>query len=832
MPEGRRRGTGRIIRSRTLWRGIPALTALVSAAALAAGTGPASAVATGPAAVQAGRSSPAGTISTVAGGVGGPARAVGVALDGACGVSFGAGRLYVADSSAVRAVNPQTDWLTTPAGDGAGFLGPEGDGGPATAATLIDTCGTALDHAGNLVLADGFHDRIRVVAAASGTFYAQAMTAGDIYAVAGIGKPGSKGDGGPALDAELSNPSAVAVDAAGNLVIADSGSNRIRVVAESSGTFYGKAMTAGDIYTVAGGGRHGLGDGGPAIHAALSDPAGVAVDGSGNLLIADLHDERIRVVAESTGTFYGVAMTAGDIYTVAGDGKRGFSGDGGPATSAEVSNPPAVTADGAGNLVIADAGNHRVRVVAGSTGTFYGVAMTAGDIYTVAGDGTAGTSGDGGPALSAELAAPGGVAVDGSGNLVIADPGSIRVRVVAAATGTFYGQGMTAGDIYTVAGEGRNGPHGDGRPATTAQFEADSLNVDGAGDILIADPEGRVWLVAGRTGTLFGRAMTAGDIYQVAGIGHESYSGDGGPAIEAGLNTPLGVTADAAGNLVITDSENFRIRVVAAKTGTFYGRAMTLGDIYTVAGDGTAGFSGDGGPATSAELNVPFGVTLDAAGNIVFADSSNNRIRVVAESTGEFYGQSMTAGDIYTVAGDSTAGFSGDGGPATSAELNNPSSVRLDGAGNLVIADTGNNRIRVVAESTGEFYGQSMTAGDIYTVAGDGTGGYAGDGGPATSARLNAPPGAAVDAAGNLLIADNENQRVRVVAESTGEFYGVAMTAGDIYTVAGDGTEGFSGDGGPATSAELAQPFDVAVDSAGNLLFADAINGRIRMVAG
>jgi secreted PhoX family phosphatase len=192
----------------------------------------------------------------------------------------------------------------------------------------------------------------------------------------------------------------------------------------------------------------------------------------------------------------------------------------------------------------------------------------------------------------------------------------------------------------------------------------------------------------------------------------------------------------------------------------------------------------------------------------------------------------MTAGDIYTVAGDSTAGFSGDGGPATSAELNNPSSVRLDGAGNLVIADTGNNRIRVVAEGTGEFYGQSMTAGDIYTVAGDGTGGYAGDGGPATSARLNSPPGAAVDAAGNLLIADNENQRVRVVAESTGEFYGVAMTAGDIYTVAGDGTEGFSGDGGPATSAELAQPFDVAVDSAGNLLFADAINGRIRMVTG
>ncbi len=258
---------------------------------------------------------------------------------------------------------------------------------------------------------------------------------------------------------------------------------------------------------------------------------------------------------------------------------------------------------------------------------------------------------------------------------------------------------------------------------------------------------------------------------------------------------------------------------------------MTGGDIYTVAGDGTQGFSGDGGPATSAGLSLQ-GVAVDAAGNLLIADAGNERVRVVAASTGTFYGQAMTAGDIYTVAGDGTFGFSGDGGPATSAELNGPAGVAVDAAGNLLIADTGNERVRVVAHKTGTFYGQPMTGGDIYTVAGDGTQGFSGDGGPATNARLSFPEGVAVDAAGNLLIADFGNERVRVVAARTGTFYGEAMTGGDIYTVAGDGTQGFSGDGGPATSAELGRPGGVAVDAAGNLLIADTANQRIRMVAG
>jgi trimeric autotransporter adhesin len=190
---------------------------------------------------------------------------------------------------------------------------------------------------------------------------------------------------------------------------------------------------------------------------------------------------------------------------------------------------------------------------------------------------------------------------------------------------------------------------------------------------------------------------------------------------------------------------------------------MTAGDIYTVAGDGTAGFSGDGGPATSAEFNLPQGVAVDGAGNLLIADTDNNRVRVVAAATGTFYGRAMTAGDIYTVAGGGTDGL-GDGGPATSAELAGPRGVAADGAGNLLIADTGNNRVRVVAAATGTFYGRAMTAGDIYTVAGDGKAGFSGDSGPATSAEFNGPSGVAVDGAGNLLIADTGSGRVREVA--------------------------------------------------------------------
>jgi sugar lactone lactonase YvrE len=562
-------------------------------------------------------------------------------------------------------------------------------------------------------------------------------------------------------------PAGRVLDPAGNLLIADTFNTRIRVVAHRSGTFYGQAMTAGDIYTIAGGGDHGLGNGGPAVGAELISPHGMAVDAAGNLLIANSGDDMVRVVAARTGEFYGQAMTAGDIYTIAGNGTGVFGGNGGPATAAGVGSPQGVAVDGAGNVLIAAEGISRTMVVPVTTGTFYGQAMTADDIYTIAGDGSPTFSGDGAAATAAQLSVPDGVAVDGAGNFVIADTGNNRIRVLARSTGEFYGQPMAAGDIYTVAGHGRKGAFGDGGPATAAV-----------------------------------------------------------------LGQPAGVTVDTAGNLVVADTGTNRVRVVAAGTGEFYGQPMTAGDIYTVAGTGQPGSTGDGGPATAARLDLPRAVTFDGAGNLVIADTGSNRIRVVAAGTGEFYGQPMTAGDIYTVAGNGTMGFAGDGGPATAAALGIPEGVSVDPSGNLLIADSFNNRVRVVAAKTGTFYRRAMTAGDIYTVAGNGTQGFAGDGGPATAAEIYAPVGVLRDDAGNLVLTDAGNNRVRVVAESTGTFYGKAMTAGNIYTITGTGTAEFTGDGGPATAAGLAGPTGIAeVGGTGGLAVADASNNRVREIA-
>jgi len=258
---------------------------------------------------------------------------------------------------------------------------------------------------------------------------------------------------------------------------------------------------------------------------------------------------------------------------------------------------------------------------------------------------------------------------------------------------------------------------------------------------------------------------------------------------------PSEVAVDTYGNYVVAEPYESAIRVVANSTGTFYGVPMTAGDIYTVAGDGTQGYSGDGDRRPRQRWTSPLAWEWTPRANIIIADTGNQRLRVIAKSTGTFYGQAMTAGNIYTIAGDGTEGYSGDGGPATSAAFRGPWGVTVDGSGNVVFADTGNNGVRVVAGSTGTFYGQAMTAGDIYTIAGNGTAGYSGDGGPAASAELSEPTGVGVDRSGNILVGDTDNSRIRVVAGTTGTFYGQAMTAGDIYTIAGDGTAGYSGDG-------------------------------------
>jgi hypothetical protein len=282
-----------------------------------------------------------------------------------------------------------------------------------------------------------------------------------------------------------------------------------------------------------------------------------------------------------------------------------------------------------------------------------------------------------------------------------------------------------------------------------------------------------------------------GIITSVAGNGQWIYRGDGGLATQSPLFLPMGGAVDATGDLYLSDSNNQRIRFVNAGTGV----------ISTVAGDGTAGFGGDGGLAVNAELNTPTDVKLDGAGNFYIADSSNDAIRVVNAATGI----------IWTIAGiGGDSGYSGDGGPATQAHLAYPSAIAFDGNHALYISDTGNNVIRKV----------DLTTGIITTVAGTGTAGYSGDGGPAISGQLNYPWGIALGGDGSLYIADLSNNRIRKVS-----------TAGVITTAVGTGGRGYGGDGGQATQAELNVPAGVLMDVAGNLFVADSGNQLVRKVS-
>ena len=336
---------------------------------------------------------------------------------------------------------------------------------------------------------------------------------------------------------------------------------------------------------------------------------------------------------------------SGIITTVAGNGAQGFSGDGGPATSALLNGPYTVAVDKSGDLFVADFANNRIRKVSSND-----------TITTVAGNGTGGYSGDGGPATAARLLLPQGVAVDSSGSFYIADF-SGRIREVSP-----------SGIITTVAGGGQPMPLETGLAATSVDLTyASGVTVDGSGNVYIAESDSNISLVF--------KMSVAGIITAVVGNGTNGFSGDGGPAASAELNFPQGMAVDAAGNLFIADTHNNRIRKVSPG-----------GAISTVAGSAKFGFSGDGGPATSAELNGPTGVAVDSSGNLFIADTANNRIRKVS-----------AGGIITTTAGNGTFGFSGDGGPASSAEVGGPSGVALDAAGNLFFADTLNNRIRKIS---------------------------------------------------------------------------------------------------------------------------------------
>ena len=560
-------------------------------------------------------------------------------------------------------------------------------------------------------------------------------THGVISTVAGNGTAGYSGDGGQATAAELNTPTGIALDAAGDIFIADSSNNVIREVNGSTGV----------ITTFAGNGTAGYsGDHGQATAAELKKPSAVAIDSAGDVYIADTANNVIREVNGSTRV----------ITTIAGDGTAGYSGDHGQATAADLSGPTGIAVSSTGNIFIADTINNVVREVSG------------GVITTVAGDGVAGYSGDNGAATTAALSGPTGIAIDSSGNLDIADTGNNVIRRVAG------------GVITTVVGDGTAGYSGDGGQAIAAELAVPGgLAVNSAGDIFVADTLNAVI-----------REVSGGVINTVAGNGFASYSGDGGQATAAELDQPAGVVVNAAGDIFIADSLNSVIREINPATGV----------ITTFAGNGFAGYSGDGGHATSAELYFAQAMAFDSAGDLFIADSDNCVIREVNASTG----------DITTVAGNGNIGYSGDNGPATAAELYDPLGVAVNAAGDIFIADSLNNVIREV-----------NTLGVITTVAGNGTAGYSGDNGPATAAELNFPTGIAIDSAGDIYFADSNNNVIREVS------------GGVITTVAGNGTAGYSGDRGPATAAELNFPTGVAFDSSGDLYIDDSGNNVIREVS-
>jgi len=742
--------------------------------------------------------------------------------------------------------------LTLLAGAGAQTIHTVAGGGPASGtpgtSVAAQPWGMAADASGNVYYTE-YQD---------GSVY-KLDTSGNVSRVAGVTANGFSGDGGPATAAELAYPTGVALDPSGNLYISDSGNNRVRVVNTQGGniTVLGVTIAPGHIATVAGNGFYGdTGDGDAATSAEVT-PAGVAVDAAGNLYIADpdLSHSVVRKVD-----------TSGTITTVAGKGPYGYSGDGSPATAANLFGPTWVAVDANGNLYISDTSNYRIRKV-----------DSGGTITTVAGNGTQGTSGDGGPATAAQIGGLGALTIDAAtGDLYFADSNSVvpisHIRRVDS-----------SGIITTVAGNGTPGDTGDGGTATSAEIECGEGVAFVAGNLFFSDYNRVREVSGGIINTVAGNGtpgQLASGFYPQGGAG---FSGDGGSATAAQLTTPYAAAVDAAGNLYFADTDNNRIRVVNMQaTGniTVQGVSIAAGDIATVAGNGTSGYSGDGSSAISAKINTPNGLAVDTQGDLFFTDPSDAVVRMV-----------NSAGTIGRVAG---GGVGGDGGSATSAALSNPSGVAVDASGNLYIADTNDSRIRVVnmqPSNSITVFGVTVAPGDIATVAGNGTAGYSGDGGLATSAALYYPRAVAVDASGNLYIADGINSRIRrvdaataiittvagngslgdtgdggpatsakiyypeaVAVDASGNFYigdlygcrvrvvntqnngitvlGVNIAPGNIATVAGNGTAGFSGDGGPATSAQLTVAYGLAVDAAGNLYIADTSNNRIRRVDG
>ena len=359
------------------------------------------------------------------------------------------------------------------------------------------------------------------------------------------------------------------------------------------------------------------------------------------------------ILAMTVGLMFAAGTNAQNINAYAGNNVLGFSGDGGAATAAELDGTFDVALDAAGNLYLADFNNNRIRKVTASTGV----------ISTIAGTGSTTSSGDGAAATAAGIDGPVAIALDASGNIYIAEQHAARVRKITVSTGI----------ITTVAGTGTAGFFGDGSAATAAEISSPSgVVIDNSGNIYIAD---------GGNNRIRKVTVSTGIITTVAGTGTAGALGDWGLATAAEVNQPYGLSMDASGNIYIADLGNSKIRKINVSTGI----------ISTVAGNGTGGYNSDGIIDTTAELNFPSGVAVDAMGNVYIGDENNNRVRMV-----DAYSHL-----IYTLAGTGVYGFLGDGGPATSAEFKSPAGLKADNKGNLFIADFSNNEVREISGIVG-----------------------------------------------------------------------------------------------------------------------------------
>ena len=471
----------------------------------------------------------------------------------------------------------------------------------------------------------------------------------------------------------------------------------------------------------------------------------MAVDAAGNVYVLETNNNRIQEIVAGVGT----------VRTFAGGGSS--TQDGALATQTQIQGAAGIAVDDAGNIFISESWGERVRRVDAAKGT----------IKTIAGTGTAGYSGDGGPALQAQFNGPAALAADAAGNLYVFEAFGYRIRRIDAASL----------QITTVAGNGSPGFSGDGAAPTAASVSSavTAMIVDASGNLFLAD-----------TGNNVIRKVAAdmSTIATIAGTAIGGYAGDSGAATDAELNSPAGLAMDSAGNLNIADSANGRIRQVSSSTQV----------ISTIAGGGA---SGDGGPAVAAQLNSPAGLAVDGNGNLYVNDCGEERIRRV----------SLMTGTISTFAGVGYPGFSGDSGLATQAALQGCGGIAAAGT-SLYIADTQNYRVREVSPG-----------GAIDTIAGDGQPGSLSSTVAADAAQFH-PTSVASDASGNVYIADSISNRVLIYSNATGM----------VSLVAGNGSFDYGGDGGPAIAASLASPASVAVDVAGNVYIADTTNHRIRCV--